>query len=41
MTTWTVSSSTSTTWQVVSETAQGYIETEDNMFLLATTWTIQ
>ena len=36
MTTWTVSSSTSTTWQVVSETAQGYIETEDNLFLLAT-----
>lgn len=25
-----------TTWTVVSETAAGYIETEDNLFVLAT-----
>ena len=36
MTTWTPLTTTSTTWTTVPETAQGYIETEDNLFLLAT-----
>ena len=36
MTTWSGTSSTSTTWQNIPETSQGYIETEDNLFLLAT-----
>jgi len=36
MTTWSGTSTTSTTWNIVSETAQGYLETEDNLFVLAT-----
>ena len=36
MTTWTPVSTSSTTWTTVPETAQGYIETEDNLFLIAT-----
>jgi len=36
MTTWTPLTTTSTTWTTVPETAQGYIETEDNLFLIAT-----
>ena len=36
MTTWSGTSYTSTTWNIVSETAQGYLETEDNLFVLAT-----
>tara|TARA_R100000329_G_scaffold93762_1_gene78119 strand:+ start:306 stop:512 length:207 start_codon:yes stop_codon:yes gene_type:complete len=36
MTTWTPVSTTSTSWTSIPETAQGYIETEDNLFLLAT-----
>lgn len=36
MTTWSGTSTTSTTWNIASETAQGYLETEDNLFLLAT-----
>tara|TARA_R100000655_G_scaffold35158_1_gene68420 strand:- start:867 stop:1076 length:210 start_codon:yes stop_codon:yes gene_type:complete len=36
MTTWTPLTTTSTTWSTVPETAQGYIETEDNLFLIAT-----
>ena len=33
MTTWTPVSTTSTSWTSIPETAQGYIETEDNLFL--------
>ena len=33
MTTWTVQTISSTTWTTVPETARGYIETEDNLFL--------
>jgi hypothetical protein len=36
MTTWTTASTSSTSWTSVPETAQGYIETEDNLFLIAT-----
>tara|TARA_R100000734_G_C3301193_1_gene91807 strand:- start:369 stop:575 length:207 start_codon:yes stop_codon:yes gene_type:complete len=36
MTTWTVQTTSSSTWTTVPETARGYIETEDNLFLLAT-----
>ncbi len=36
MTTWTTVSTTSTSWETVPETAQGYIETENNLFLIAT-----
>jgi len=36
MTTWTAVSTSSTSWTSVPETAQGYIETEDNLFLIAT-----
>jgi len=36
MTTWTVQTISSSTWTTVPETARGYIETEDNLFLLAT-----
>ncbi len=36
MTTWSGTSTTTTTWNIVSETAQGYLETEDNLFVLAT-----
>ena len=36
MTTWTTVSTSSTSWTTVPETAQGYIETEDNLFLIAT-----
>tara|TARA_R100000231_G_scaffold108325_1_gene80193 strand:- start:310 stop:519 length:210 start_codon:yes stop_codon:yes gene_type:complete len=36
MTTWTVQTTSSTSWTTVPETARGYIETEDNLFLLAT-----
>tara|TARA_R100001463_G_scaffold8356_1_gene25695 strand:- start:38 stop:247 length:210 start_codon:yes stop_codon:yes gene_type:complete len=36
MTTWSIQSDSSTTWQQIPETSQGYIETEDNLFLLAT-----
>jgi hypothetical protein len=36
MTTWSGTSDTSITWNIVSETAQGYLETEDNLFVLAT-----
>ena len=36
MTTWTTVSTSSTSWTSVPETAQGYIETEDNLFLIAT-----
>ena len=33
MTTWSIQSDSSTTWQQIPETSQGYIETEDNLFL--------
>ena len=36
MTTWAVQTTSSSTWTTVPETARGYIETEDNLFLLAT-----
>ena len=36
MTTWTPVSTSSTTWTDIPETAQGYVETEDNLFLIAT-----
>jgi hypothetical protein len=36
MTTWTTVSTTNTSWETVPETAQGYIETENNLFLIAT-----
>ena len=36
MTTWTPVSTTSTSWTTVPETAQRYIETEDNLFLIET-----
>jgi hypothetical protein len=36
MTTWVAVSTTTTSWTNVPETAQGYIETEDNLFLIAT-----
>ena len=36
MTTWSVQTNSSTTWTTVPETARGYIETEDNKFVLAT-----
>ena len=36
MTIWTTVSTSSTSWTTVPETAQGYIETEDNLFLIAT-----
>ena len=36
MTTWTTVSTSSTSWTTIPETAQGYIETEDNLFLIAT-----
>ena len=36
MTTWTTVSTSSTSWTTVPETAQGYIETEDNLFLIVT-----
>jgi|TARA_Y100000401_G_scaffold100776_1_gene89872 hypothetical protein len=36
MTTWTIASTSSTSWTTVPETAQGYIETEDNLFLIET-----
>jgi|TARA_R100001510_G_C7602550_1_gene168698 hypothetical protein len=35
MTTWTGVSTSSTSWTNVSDVAQGYFETEDNIFLLA------
>ena len=36
MTTWTVQTTSSSTWTTVTAQARGYIETEDNKFLLAT-----
>jgi|TARA_R100000995_G_scaffold53061_1_gene25817 hypothetical protein len=36
MTTWTTVSTSTTSWTSVPETAQGYFETEDNLFLIAT-----
>ena len=36
MTTWTPVSTSNTSWTSVPETAQGYFETEDNLFLIAT-----
>ena len=36
MTTWTIASTSITSWTTVPETAQGYIETEDNLFLIET-----
>lgn len=36
MTTWTTVNTTSTSWATVPETAQGYIESENNLFLIAT-----
>ena len=36
MPTWTTVSTSSTSWTSVPETAQGYIETEDNLSVLAT-----
>ena len=36
MTTWTVQTTSSSTWTIAPEQARGYIETEDNKFLLAT-----
>jgi hypothetical protein len=36
MTTWATVSTSSTSWTNVPETAQGYIETEDNLLLIAT-----
>ena len=36
MTTWSVQTTSSSTWTSIPATAAGYIETEDNLFLLAT-----
>ena len=36
MTTWSVQTTSSSTWTNIPETARGYIETEDNLFVLAT-----
>ena len=36
MTTWTVKTTSNTTWTTVTAQARGYIETEDNLFLIAT-----
>tara|TARA_R100000951_G_scaffold107225_1_gene102430 strand:+ start:327 stop:533 length:207 start_codon:yes stop_codon:yes gene_type:complete len=36
MTTWSAQTTSPSTWTTVPETARGYIETEDNLFLLAT-----
>ena len=36
MTTWSEQTTSSSTWTVAPEQARGYIETEDNLFLLAT-----
>ena len=36
MTTWTSVSTSNNSWTSVPETSQGYIETEDNFFLLVT-----
>jgi len=36
MTTWVAQTISSNTWTTVPETTRGYIETEDNLFLLAT-----
>ena len=36
MTTWTTVNTTSTSWATVPETAQGHIESENNLFLIAT-----
>lgn len=36
MTTWTVQTTSSSTWTIQIAQARGYIETEDNLFLLAT-----
>jgi len=36
MTTWSVQTTSSSTWTSIPETARGYIETEDNLFVLAT-----
>ena len=36
MTTWAIQTTSSTSWTTVTAQARGYIETEDNLFLLAT-----
>jgi|TARA_R100001463_G_scaffold26864_11_gene62598 hypothetical protein len=36
MTTWSIQTISPNTWTTVPETARGYIETEDNLFLLTT-----
>ncbi len=36
MTTWTPQTTSSSTWNIQIPQARGYIETEDNLFLLAT-----
>ena len=36
MTTWSVQTTSSSTWTSIPETARGYIETEDNLFVFAT-----
>lgn len=36
MTTWTIASSSSTTWTIEENTSEGYFETEDNLDLLVT-----
>lgn len=36
MTTWTPQTTSSSTWTIQIAQARGYIETEDNLFLLAT-----
>mgnify|MGYP003657462845 CR=1 FL=1 len=36
MTTWTIVSTDSTTWSIIQNTSEGYFETEDNIYVLAT-----
>ena len=36
MTTWAIVSTDSTTWSIIQNTSEGYFETEDNIYVLAT-----
>tara|TARA_R100001443_G_scaffold8521_1_gene17887 strand:+ start:10084 stop:10293 length:210 start_codon:yes stop_codon:yes gene_type:complete len=36
MTTWTIVSTDSTTWNIIQNTSEGYFETEDNIHVLTT-----
>ena len=36
MTTWTIVSTDSTTWNIIQNTSEGYFDTEDNIHVLTT-----